>query len=66
MTGKPSHWADLLLTIWVLTVAVFYIRGCFSPGLIGVYTPSGAAIYALVLLVAVGTLAWRYLHQAKD
>ena len=66
MTRKPPLWADLLLIVWVLVVAVFYFGGYFLPGLIGVYTPSGTAIYALVLLVAVGTLAWKYLHRAKN
>ena len=64
MTEKPPLWADLLLTVWVLVVAVFYFGGYFLPALIGVYTPLGGAFYALMLLVAAGTLAWRYLHRA--
>ena len=63
MTGKPPFWADLLLIVWVLTVAVFYFGGYFFPALIGVYTQSGAASYALVLLIAVGRMAWNYLHR---
>lgn len=63
MTGKPPLWADLLLIVWTLTVGVFYFGGYFFPMQIGVYTQSGAALYALVLLISVGTLAWNYLHR---
>ena len=64
MTKKPSLWADTLLTLWVLVVAVFYFGGYFLPAQIGVYTQLGAAFYALMLLVSAGTLAWNYLHRA--
>ena len=66
MKGKPPLWADLLLIVWVLVVAVFYFGGYFLPAQIGVYTPSGSAIYAVVLLIAAGTLAWKYLHRTED
>lgn len=65
MTEKPPLWADLLLTLWVLVVAVFYFGGYFLPAQIGVYTQVGAAFYALMLLIAAGTLAWNYLHRAE-
>ncbi len=65
MTGKPPLWADALLTLWVVVVAVFYFGGYFLPAQIGVYTQIGAAFYALMLLVSVGTLAWNYLHRAE-
>ena len=61
---KPPLWADALLTMWVLVVAVFYFGGYFLPAGIGVYTQLGAAFYALMLLVAAGTLAWNYLHRS--
>ena len=64
MTEKPPLWADLLLTFWVIVVAVFYFGGYFLPAQIGIYTPLGAVFYALMLLVAAGTLAWNYLHRA--
>jgi len=65
MTEKPPLWADGLLTLWVLVVAVFYFGGYFLPARIGVYTQAGAAFYALMLLIAAGTLAWNYLHRAE-
>lgn len=65
MTGRPPIWADALLTLWVLVVAVFYFGGYFLPAQIGVYTQAGAAFYALMLLIAAGTLAWNYLHRAE-
>ena len=63
MTEKPPLWADLLLTLWVVVVAVFYFGGYFLPAQIGVYTQLGAAFYALMLLVSAGMLAWNYLHR---
>lgn len=65
MNGKPPLWADGLLTLWVLVVAVFSFGGYFLPAQIGVYTQAGAAFYALMLLLSAGTLAWNYLHRAK-
>jgi len=65
MTEKPPLWADSLLTLWVLVVAVFYFGGYFLPAQIGIYTQAGAAFYALMLLVSAGTLAWNYLHRAE-
>ena len=63
MTDKPPLWADVLLTLWVLVVAVFFFGGYFFPAQIGVYTQAGAGFYALMLLASVGTLAWNYLHR---
>ena len=63
MTDKPPLWADVLLTLWVIVVAVFFFGGYFFPTQIGVYTQLGAAFYALMLLASVGTLAWNYLHR---
>ncbi len=60
---KPPLWADALLTLWVLVVAVFYFGGYFLPAQIGVYTQLGAVFYALMLLVSAGVLAWNYLHR---
>ena len=65
MTEKPALWADLLLTLWVVVVAVFFFGGFFLPTQIGVYTPFGAVFYALMLLIATGTLAWNYLHRTE-
>ena len=39
MTEKPPLWADLLLTLWVLVVAVFFFGVYFVPA-IGLYTDS--------------------------
>lgn len=66
MTEKPPVWADWLLTVWVLAVGVFYFGGTFLPEQIGRYTAAASAIYALVLLVSVGTMAFRYLGQSKN
>ena len=63
MTEKPPLWADILLSFWVVTVGVFFFGGYFFPAQIGVYTQAGAAIYALMLLVSVGTVAWRFLTR---
>ena len=64
MTEKPPFWADILLTLWVVVVAVFFFGGYFLPAQIGFYTQAGAAFYALMLLASAGTLAWNYLHRA--
>ncbi len=66
MTEKPPVWADWLLTVWVIAVGVFYFGGTFLPEQIGRYTAAGSAIYALLLLVSVGTMAFRYLSQSKN
>ena len=63
MIEKPPFWADVLLTLWVLVVAIFFFGGYFLPASIGIYTQAGSALYALMLLVSVGTLAWKYLHR---
>ncbi len=66
MSEKPAKWADWLLAVWVLAVGVFYFGGTFLPEQIGRYTAAAAAIYALLLLVSAGTLAFRYLGQSKN
>ena len=66
MNNKPPLWADLLLTAWVLAVAVFFFGGYLLPAQIGVYTSAGAGLYALMLLVSVGTLALRYLNRSSE
>ncbi len=55
MTEKPPLWADILLTLWVVAVAVFYFGGYFLPAQIGAYIQDGSA--------SAGTLAWNYLHR---
>ncbi len=66
MTEKPPVWADWLLTFWVVAVGVFYFGGTLLPEQIGRYTASASAIYALLLLVSVGAMAFRYLSQSKN
>ena len=66
MNNKPPLWADLLWTAWVLAVAVFFFGGYLLPAQIGVYTSAGAGLYALMLLVSVGTLALRYLNRSSE
>ncbi len=66
MSEKPPVWADWLLVLWVLAVGVFYFGGTLLPEQIGRYTASASAIYALLLLVSVGTMALRYLNQSKE
>ncbi len=66
MTEKPPVWADWLLTVWVITVGVFYFGGTFLPEQVGRYTAAASAIYALLLLVSVGMRALRYLGQSKN
>lgn len=65
MTEKPPVWADWLLVVWVAAVGVFYFGGTFLPDQIGRYTVSASAIYALLLLVSVATMAFRYLGQSR-
>ena len=66
MAEKTPAWADWLLTVWVLAVAVFYFGGYFLPDAIGRYTVLASALYALMLLVSAGALAVRYLGKSKD
>ncbi len=66
MNEKPPLWADLLLTAWVLAVALFFFGGYALPAQIGVYTSAGAGLYTLMLLVSVGTLALRYLNRSPE
>ncbi len=65
MTEKPPVWADWLLTVWVLTVGVFYFGGYFLPSAIGRYTASASALYALMLLVSAGFGALQYLSKTR-
>ncbi len=65
MTEKPPAWADWLLTLWVLAVGVFYFGGYFLPGVIGRYTASASAFYALMLLVSAGFGAFQYLSKNR-
>ena len=66
MTEKPPTWADWLLTVWVLAVGVFYFGGYFLPDLIGRYTASASALYALMLLICAAFGAFRYLSKSKN
>ena len=66
MTEKPPTWADWLLALWVLAVGVFYFGGYFLPGMIGRYTVSASALYALMLLISAGFGAFRYLSKSKN
>lgn len=65
MNTKPPIWADWLLTAWVLAVGVFYFGGYFLPNLIGRYTASASALYALMLLASAGYGAFCYLSRSK-
>ncbi len=65
MTTKPPLWADILLTLWVLAVALFFFGGYALPAQIGIYTSAGAGVYALMLLASVGTLALNYLNRSR-
>ncbi|MGI4791849.1 MAG: hypothetical protein ACRYFS_23750 [Janthinobacterium lividum] len=62
LTDKPPIWADWLLTFWVIIVGVFYFGGYFLPDQIGRYTTSASALYALMLLISAGMIAFRYLR----
>ena len=66
MNEKPPAWADILLTVWVLAVALFFFGGFVLPAQIGIYTSAGAGLYALLLLASVGTLALRYLNRSPE
>ncbi len=66
MNRKPPLWADILLTVWVLAVALFFFGGFALPAQIGIYTSAGAGVYALMLLVSVGTLALGYLNRSPE
>lgn len=61
---KPPRWADLLLTVWVIMVGVFYFGGFFFPA-IGGRTAVGAAFYAVMIFVSVLTLALRFLRAPR-
>lgn len=65
MSEKPPVWADWLLTFWVLAVGVFYFGGYFLPNVIGRYTVSASALYALMLLVSAGYGAFQYLSKTR-
>ncbi len=64
MPTKPPLWADILLTLWVIVVGVFYFGGFFFPA-IGGRTAVGAAFYALMIFVSVLTLALRFLRTVR-
>ena len=66
MTEKPPVWADWLLVFWIVAVAVFYFGGVLLPDQIGRYTAAASVLYALLLLVSVGAMAFRYLNQSKN
>ncbi len=66
ITEKPPAWADWLLAAWVLAVGVFYFGGYFLPDVIGRYTASASALYALMLLASAGFGASRYLAENKE
>lgn len=66
MNQKPPLWADILLTVWVAAVALFFFGGYALPAQIGVYTSAGAGIYALMLLASVATLALRFLNRSPE
>jgi hypothetical protein len=62
---KPSRIADVLLTLWIVTVGVIYFGGYFLPALGGL-TGAGAAFYALMLLISAILVARRFLHRSSD
>ena len=64
MTDKPPAWADLLLTIWVLVVAVIFFGVDASPR-IGLWTDTAAAFYVLMVLASAVRLAVTYLRRTK-
>lgn len=64
MPTKPPLWADILLTLWVIVVGVFYVGGFFFPA-IGGRTAVGAAFYAVMIFVSALTLALRFLRAAR-
>ncbi len=60
--NKLPLWADLLLMIWVAGIAAVYFGGFFVPA-IGAYTNNAAALYALMLLISMISVALRFLHR---
>ena len=63
--GLP-RWADALLTLWVVVVAVVYFGGYFWPEAVGVYAAAGRTFYAALLLVAAVSLTLRYLNRGRN
>ncbi len=66
MTEKPPLGADLLLTLWVLLVAVVFFGPAFVPAL-GLWTDTASAFYVLLVLAAAVALAIKHLrrHDAR-
>ena len=62
MTDKPPVWADLLLTLWVLVVAVVFF-GIYAFPRIGLWTDTASAFYVVMVLASAATLAVKYLHR---
>ncbi|HEX5324104.1 MAG TPA: hypothetical protein VFW40_09980 [Capsulimonadaceae bacterium] len=59
-----SRFADILLTLWILFVAVVYFGGSFSPA-IGASTQQMGKVYAAMLIVAAIALCWRWLTREQ-
>ena len=65
MPTKPSVIVDLLVTAWIVFVAVMYYGGYVSPA-IGAFTGIAGSLYAVVLLVAVAVLALGPVARAQE
>jgi cytosine/uracil/thiamine/allantoin permease len=64
MNRKVPLWADLLLTFWVLLVAVLFFGPSFLP-VIGLWTGPATVVYLVIVMITVVTLALRFLHRSK-
>lgn len=64
MSDKPPAWTEVLLTLWVVVVGVFYFGGYFVPA-IGRLTWLGSLFYAGMVLLSALVLALRYLHRSR-
>ncbi len=58
-----SRLADIVLALWIVFVGVVYFGGYFFPA-IGLATAQLGKVYAVLLIVAVIVLSWRWLTRA--
>jgi hypothetical protein len=71
--GLPI-WADVLLTLWIILVAVIFFVPSTAPllgaeslaRLIGAWTQPASLAYLFMLIAAVLTLALRFLHRHDE
>ena len=61
--NKPTWGADLLLTVWVIMVAVIFFGPLLDP-LLGLWTTTASLAYLLLVVAAAATLTLRFLRRS--